>query len=186
MSDKYIRKGLKQSCWTGDSLQVTTINHGPSILNFHSFFMQIFTQCFIPQTSLINLQFSLIYYISDHTPSWGTWNFVYCTADIHKFETFHVLQQNVSYRLNALTLYNELMWLKTEGYIILIQKLALQPSRTIFNFGSHGISMNSIMEYRTESFNYNITKHDQSYHFPKALRVSICKVLYCFLMEVLH
>jgi hypothetical protein len=120
---------------------------------------KIFTQCFIPQMSLINLQFSLIHYISDHTPSWGIWNIMYCTVGIHKFEIFHVLQQNVSYRLNDLTLYNELLRLKTEGYIlvILIQKLALQPSRTIFNFGSNGISKNSILEYRTESFKYSIT-----------------------------
>lgn len=184
MSNKYICKGLEQSCWAGDSLQVTAIIHGSSILKFHSFSCKIFTQRFIPQMSLINLQFSLIYYISDHTSSWGTWNFMYWTADIHKFETFHVLQQNVSYKINYLTLYNKPMWLKTEGYIILIQKLALQKSRTIFNFGLNGISMNSILEYRTEYFNYNITKHDQSYHFPTALRVSICKVLYCFLMEV--
>ena len=135
-------------------------------------------------TNVINWHFSFIHYISDHTPSWGICNFMYCTVDIHKFLTFHILKQNVSYRLNNLTLHNELMWLKTEGYIILIQKLELQPSRTIFNFRSNGISTNSILEYRIESFKYNIIKHDQSYHFPRALRVSICKVLHCFLMEV--
>jgi hypothetical protein len=155
-------------------------------------------------SNVINLHFSFIHYVSDHTP-WGTWNFMYCTGDIHKFQTFHILQQNVSYRLNKLTLYNKLMWLQTERYIILIQKLALynklmwlqtewyiiliqklalQLSRTIFNFGSNGISTNSILEYRIEYFKYNIAKHDQSYHFPKALRVSICKVLHCFLMIV--